>query len=174
MSDYVTCPNNCCTYLEREETFTIFGRCYDVEMIEVAVTMKRKDLEENPSQSCYLRPYECEFCGLKDTYEAITGNRCPIIASDSDSDLIDLYMRGDHYKGHQAECPEASLRCPNNCKSGIIKRKDMKRHRSECPEEPVECPFAEAGCKKKTKAVPTRQPHVHWSTATFASAHDGL
>ena len=97
-------------------------------------TMKRKDVCNHLTQSCHLRPYQCEFCGLKDTYFAITGG---------DSVTIE-----DVYFGHQAECPEVPLTCPNDCKSETkIKRKDMVSHRSQCPLEPVRCPFADAGCK---------------------------
>ena len=49
----VECPNDCITNND----------------------IMRKDLHEHLTQSCYLRPHQCEFCGLKDTYEAITGYR---------------------------------------------------------------------------------------------------
>ena len=115
------------------------NHCYDIEngFINIYVTMKRKDLDKHLTERCYLRPYQCEFCGLKDTYKAIIGNGL-------------LYMfipTHDPYFGHQAKCPEAPLPCPNKCGSGSIKRKDMENHRSKCPQEPVECPFAETGCK---------------------------
>ena len=114
----VECPNTCVT----------FGG---------TMMMKRKDLQEHLTLFCYRRPYQCEFCGLKDTYEAITGD-----------DYI-RYMRTneDNYLGHQAKCPEVPLTCPNKCGSNKIKRKNIKSHRSQCPQETVECPFAEAGCK---------------------------
>jgi hypothetical protein len=63
----------------------------------------------------------------------------------------DIHLLGKPYTGHQAECLEAPLSCPNGCGSSKIKRKDMKDHLSQCPQEPVECPFAEAGCKEKLK-----------------------
>ena len=85
--------------------------------------IKRKDLVNHLTHSCHLRPYRCEFCGLKDTYTAIRG-----------------------YDGHQARCPEVLLTCPNKCGQDKIKRKDMVNHRTQCPQEPVRCPFAEAGC----------------------------
>ena len=90
--------------------------------------LKRKDLKNHLTHVCYLRPYQCEFCGLKDTYEAITG--------------YGIFLT----VGHQATCPEVPLACPNKCGSKDIKRKNMDSHRSKCPQEPVECPFAEAGC----------------------------
>ena len=41
---------------------------------DVFGTIKRKDLHVHLTELCYHRPYQCEFCGLKDTYEAITGD----------------------------------------------------------------------------------------------------
>ena len=102
-----------------------------------ASTLRRKDVTDHLTQSCYLRPYQCEFCGLKDTYEEITGYWERMIIKTNEDD----------YFGHQAKCPEAPLTCPNKCGKKKIKRKDMEGHYSQCPQEPVECPFAEAGCK---------------------------
>jgi hypothetical protein len=104
---------------------------------EVLTTLKRKDLKVHIATDCYLRPYQCEFCGLKDAYEAITGNGLYEV----------LQSYSNPYGGHQAMCPEAPLTCTNECGSSQFKRKDMKDHHSQCPREPVECPFAEAGCK---------------------------
>ena len=115
----VECPNKC---------FTLKGK---------VKAMKRIEVHEHLTQVCYLRLYQCEFCGLKDTYRAIIG----------DGHLKYVRLTDDHYFGHQAKCPEAPLTCPNKCGSTQIKRKDMENHRSQCPQEPVECPFAEAGCK---------------------------
>ena len=117
----VECPNHC---------------LYDPDNDEITC-MKRKHLDEHLTDDCYLRPYQCEFCGLKDTYEAITGYR----------EFTSIRSDDNPYYGHQAKCPEAPLFCPNRCGSKRIKRKDMENHRSKCPQEPVECPFAEAGCK---------------------------
>ena len=98
--------------------------------------IRRRDLANHLTQSCYLRPYQCEFCGLKDTYEVITGDNHVIL---SRADEYDLY-------GHQAECPEAPMTCPYEC--GLkMKRNELDSHFSQCPKEPVECPFAETGCK---------------------------
>ena len=112
----VCCPNKCA--LSLDELF-----------------MKRKDLGKHLADDCILRPYQCKFCGLKDTYKAIMGHK--------------LHLLDD--PGHQVKCPEAPLTCPNKCGSNKIKRKDMEFHRSQCPQETVECPFAEAGCKEKLK-----------------------
>ena len=107
------------------------NKCITLGNIKV---MKRKYIHEHLTRFCYHRPYQCQFCGFEDTYEAITGDRY-------------LKLDENDYFGHQAECPETPLTCPNKCGSNKIKRKDMKSHLSQCPQEPVECPFAETGCK---------------------------
>ena len=115
----VKCPNKC------------------IDLLLKTTIMRRRDLANHLLRFCYLRPYQCEFCGQQDTYEAITG----------DGSGVSIRQSEDDYFGHQAKCPEAPLTCPNKCGMKKIKRKDMDRHRSQCPQEPVECPFAEAGCK---------------------------
>ena len=127
----VECPNKCRRVHKSSSIIRI-------PLSAKVLTLKRKDLEAHITTDCYLRPYQCPFCGLKDTYKAITGQ--------------DLYRTSSNpYSGHQAECPEAPLTCPNHCGSTKIKRKDMKGHCSQCPQESVVCPFAEAGCKEKLK-----------------------
>ena len=128
------CPNKCLSW-EYTDNKPMHGH-------NVLTTLKRKDLEAHIATDCYLRPYQCEFCGHKDTYEAITG---------LDGLQPVLIKFSNPYGGHQAQCSEAPLMCPNKCGSSMIKRKDMKDHHSQCPQEPVECPFAEAGCKEKLK-----------------------
>ena len=126
----VECPNKC-----RVSRFK--GVC----------TMKRKDLDQHLTQSCYLRPYQCEFCGLKDTYEAITGKGAT--------------RKKKGYTSHQATCPEVPVTCPNSCGSQGVKRKDMDSHREKCPYEPVKCHFAEAGCKEN---IPRHQLESHMTS----------
>ena len=94
-------------------------------------TVVRKELEKHLSSECCLRPYQCGYCGLKDTYKLITG----VIGKG-------LHLHHCHYD----KCPAYPLVCPNKCGASGIKRRDMESHRSQCPQEPVECPFNEAGC----------------------------
>ena len=54
----VTCPNMC----RQASPFDSATTC-----------VKRKDLQEHITQYCYLRPFQCKYCGLKDTYQAVTG-----------------------------------------------------------------------------------------------------
>ena len=117
----VECPNKCKSLTPKHG---------------VTTTMQRKHLNDHLARWCYLRPHQCGFCGLKGTYEAITGFQNPNIGP----------IPGFIYYGHEAKCPEVPLHCPNKCGSKDIKRKDMDGHRSKCPRELVECPFAEAGC----------------------------
>ena len=127
----VECPNKCKGIL-----FVSLGG------LEISTkSVRRKDLDNHLTQFCYLRPYQCEFCGLKDTYEAITGNNY----------VVPIRFDEDDYCGHQATCLEVPISCPNKCGSKKIKRKGMESHRSRCPQEPVECPFAEAGCKVEVR-----------------------
>ena len=93
--------------------------------------MKRKNLANHLENKCSLRPYQCKYCGFRDTYENITG----------------LYSGKTEY--HYKQCPEFLLECPNQCGVKDIKRKNMSHHCTKCPKEPVRCPFEEAGCKEK-------------------------
>ena len=62
----VECPN------KYEELYMCSSR-----MIESRISLiRRGNLSIHLAQSCYLQPYRCVFCGLKDTYEAITGQGC--------------------------------------------------------------------------------------------------
>ena len=108
----VECPNGCYSLITK---------------------IKRKALEHHLKNDCYLRPYQCEHCGCKDTYKNITGEG-------------DFHI---HVKSHYSRCPEFPLKCSNRCGVKDIKRKNMEDHYSQCPKEPVQCPFKEAGCKKK-------------------------
>ena len=128
----VECPNKC---------YSVYMDRLDIFEEEILTILKRKDLEVHVTTDCYLRPYQCEFCGHKDTYKAITGQGL----------YLGILTFNDPYGGHQAKCPKVPLKCPNKCGMKNIKRKDMEGHRRQCPQEPVECPFAEAGCKEKLK-----------------------
>jgi hypothetical protein len=89
-------------------------------------------LRDKHESECLLRPYQCEYCGLSDTYQGITG----VITSG----VISVA------KAHHSTCPAYPFTCPNKCGASDIKRKDSADHRRKCPLELVECSFAEAGC----------------------------
>ena len=82
--------------------------------------MIRKYLENHLKNECYLRPYQCEHCGYKSTYWAITGIK---------SGHVTLFRFSYHYE----VCPEYPLPCPNWCGRNDIKRKDVKDHFRQCP-----------------------------------------
>ena len=115
--------------------------------VEVTCTNKgcgervsRKDLQTHLQQECYYRPYQCEHCGHKDTYIAITEGE-KLVGWGS----WFMQHRGSHY----LECPEYPLACPNRCGMTGIRRRAMPDHHSSCPLEPLDCPFKDAGCTEK-------------------------
>ena len=121
--------------------------------VEVTCTNKgcrervsRKDLQTH-LEKCYYRPYECEYCGHRDTYTAITGKQ-------RDSEVPDHppcspMAKKARYTDHYSECPEYPLACPNRCGVTGIRRRAMPDHHSSCPLEPLNCPFKDAGCTEK-------------------------
>ena len=104
--------------------------------------LKRMYLNEHLRSECSLRPFECEHCGYKDTYIAITGDTRRRVTKPG-------VLWYPHYK----TCPELPISCPNECGVKKIKRKDMEYHQMDCPLERIECPFFEAGCKDKVVCV---------------------
>ena len=121
--------------------------------VEVTCTNKgcgervsRKDLQTH-LEKCYYRPYECEYCGHKDTYTAITGkqrdSKCP------NHPPCSPMAKKARYTDHYSECPEYPLACPNRCGVTGIRRRAMPDHHSSCPLEPLDCPFKDAGCTEK-------------------------
>ena len=99
--------------------------------------MLRKQLPEHLESWCPLRPYQCKFCGLKDSYLRITGTTISI------PDILTVQGATSHYD----KCPMYPVDCPNLCGVYDIRRKDMAHHRSLCPWERMRCPFIEAGCE---------------------------
>ena len=94
--------------------------------------VSRKDLQTHLQEKCYYRPYECEHCGHKDTYAAITGE-----------------TKNRFTGGHYSECPDYPQDCHNRCGVTGIRRRAMPDHHSSCPLEPLDCPFKDAGCTEK-------------------------
>ena len=109
------------------------------DRLDKPVVVCKKDLKKHLDFECDLRPFQCEYCGYKDTYTAITGN------------VYGRKYKHGFFGGHQSTCLEIPLTCPNECGTGPMKRREMEIHRSKCPVEPIECPFAECGCKDKFK-----------------------
>ena len=81
---------------------------------------KVKNLNEH-ANSCSKRPWECEYCAFKCTYE-------------------------DGREDHWLTCRKYPEPCPNGCEVGSVERCNMEQHRSVCPLEPVACEMMEFGC----------------------------
>ena len=109
--------------------------------------VSRKDLQIHLQEKCYYRPYECEHCGHKDTYTAITGKQKH--PDGGDPLLNPPLSKKARYTDHYSECPQYPLACPNRCGVTGIRRRAMPDHRSSCPLEPLDCPFKDAGCTEK-------------------------
>ena len=88
---------------------------------------------ERHIDSCVIRPWECEYCGLKCTY-------------------------GEGVERHWPECHKFPEPCPNGCEVGSVERCGMEQHRSVCPLEPVACEMKEFGC---SVVVPRRELATH-------------
>ena len=101
-------------------------------------SLERRHLASHQKNECKYRPYTCEYCGLRDTFERIAiGNP-----------LLILLRKGSSQKrsSHYDECNEYPLECPNKCGKNNIKRKDMEAHRDICPLERLDCPFNARDC----------------------------
>lgn len=79
---------------------------------------------------CPQRPFECIYCGKKDTYSKITG----------ETKVTGQKTKVLTEKGHYAECPKCITECPNHC-GKTIKREEIVEHRKQCQREPVHCSF---------------------------------
>ena len=83
----------------------------------------RHSLADHKKRICPLRPYSCEYCGLRGTWESIT-----------------------HV--HLSVCEKYPMECPNKCGIGGVQRIDFEKHvREECPLGEVSCTFEYAGCR---------------------------
>ena len=76
------------------------------------------------SKSCPKRPWQCQHCGFRGTYDIGTSNHLP-------------------------SCTKYPEPCPNQCDIGTVPCCDMEKHLAECPLQLVKCEFAQAGCQKK-------------------------
>jgi len=76
------------------------------------------------SKSCPKRPWQCQYCDFRGTYDIGTTNHFP-------------------------NCTKYPEPCPNQCDIGTVPRCDMEKHLTECPLQLVECEFAQAGCRER-------------------------
>ena len=85
------------------------------------------------ADSCVKRPWECQYCALKCTYEEGEGKHWPT-------------------------CTKFPEPCPNGCEVGSVERCNMEQHRSVCSLEPVACEMKEFGC---SVVVPRKELATH-------------
>ena len=76
------------------------------------------------SKSCPKRPWQCQHCDFRGTYDIGTTDHLP-------------------------NCTKYPDPCPNQCDIGTVPRCDMEKHLTECPLQLVECEFAQAGCQER-------------------------
>ena len=81
------------------------------------------DLDHH-SNSCSKRPWQCQHCDFRGTYEIGTTDHLP-------------------------NCTKYPEPCPNQCDIGTVPHCDMEKHLTECPLQLVECEFAQAGCQER-------------------------
>lgn len=118
----IMCPNGCYKLIEVLATEWVSGGLFDDPLQKENIFVLRKDLQHHLKTECEERPYQCEHCDEKGTFNQITNK-------------------------HYQQCPDFPLDCPNQCGIVQIKRTTIDQHRKECPLEIVSCPFEEVGCR---------------------------
>ena len=84
------------------------------------MTIPKNEVEQHVAQHCAKRPYVCQHCNFKATYEEVMDEHLP-------------------------ECKYVPLQCPNLC--GVTFERDfMEDHMKMCRLEEVGCEFSGVGC----------------------------
>ena len=84
------------------------------------ITIPKNKVEQHVTQHCSKRPYVCQHCNFKATYEEVVDKHLP-------------------------ECKYVPLQCPNLC--GVTFERDfMEDHMKMCRLEEVGCEFSGVGC----------------------------
>ena len=84
------------------------------------MTIPKNKVEQHVAQHCAKRPYVCQHCNFKATYEEVVDKHLP-------------------------ECKYVPLQCPNLC--GVTFERDfMEDHMKMCRLEKVGCEFSGVGC----------------------------
>ena len=112
------------------------------------MTIPKNKVEQHVAQHCAKRPYVCQHCNFKATYEEVVDTHLP-------------------------ECKYVALQCPNLC--GVTFERDFKEdHMKMCRLEEVGCEFSGVGCdgrfRREDQEEHTRQnSHKHLTlTASLA------
>ena len=99
----------------------------EVKCLYCPHTHRRSSISAH-QKNCCQRPYECKYCGYKDTYEKVTQNHQKIL------------------------CPAFPMPCSIGCEL-IVKRSEMEQHVSkECGLRMVKCEFHDVGCSVEMPA----------------------
>ena len=145
------CPNDCGTIdIKRKSVHSHLFHCprqpvnctyrsgNKSKVLQCLLRMERRMLAMHQENECLYRPYTCQFCGLEDTHDVITGESTVSKSDPSDSQKMNIPVE----KGHYLSCTNFPKSCPNSCGVGRIKRKNIASHREQCPLEIVECQHA--------------------------------
>ena len=114
------------------------------------MTIPKNKVEQHVAQHCAKRPYVCQHCNFKATYE----------------EVVDT---------HLLECKYVPLQCPNLC--GVTFERDfMEDHMKMCRLEEVGCEFRGVGCdgrfRREDQEEHTRQNSQKHLTLTASLAVD--
>ena len=112
------------------------------------MTIPKNKVEQHVVQHCAKRPYVCQHCNFKATYEEVVDKHLP-------------------------ECRYVPLQCPNLC--GVTFERDfMEDHMKMCRLEEVECEFSGVGCdglfRREDQEEHTRQNSQKHLTLTASLA----
>ena len=84
------------------------------------MTIPKNKVEQHVAKHCAKRPFVCQYCSFKATYEEVVDK-------------------------HLLECKYVSLQCPNRC--GVTFERDfMEDHMKMCRLQEVGCEFDGMGC----------------------------
>ena len=114
------------------------------------MTIPKDKVEQHVAQHCAKRPYVCQHCNFKATFEEVVDKHLP-------------------------ECKYVPLQCPNLC--GVTFERDfMEDHMKMCRLEEVGCEFSGVGCEgqfiREDQEEHTRQNSQKHLTLTASLAVD--
>ena len=130
----VNCTNKGCEWKGELKDLSVHlnkgkreGQCQYEEVTCVhsgcEIKKQRQYLVKHEKDECLQRPYECQHCQCRGTYQFITNE-------------------------HYPECAQYPVPCPNKCGLQAIPRCNVQTHvTEECPLQSVECEFKWAGCQ---------------------------
>ena len=113
--------------------------------LDCHMTVPKNKVEQHVARHCAKRPYVCQHCNFKATYEEVVDKHLP-------------------------ECKYVPLQCPNRC--GVTFERDfMEDHMKMCRLEDVECEFSGVGCEYRFRQEDhTRQNSQKHLTLTASLA----